>query len=326
MTRNLYSLFIFLFLVVILGWFASPAQAENITIEITAEVETVDDRLDLLAGHVQAGDIITGSYTYESTTPDTNPLPTVGDYWHDMAPYGIHLTVGPWVFETDSSNVDFLIEIVNDHNGRDNYLLRSYKNVAIPELMSGAIVEHISWQLDDPTTTALDSIALPTSPPVLGDWESIFGLSIRGCMVDEFGFCSFFDEFFIRAHVTSATLKVETVEAVVDLRPDTLNRKSAGKRMTAYIELPDGASIENIDTGTIAISAINDEILEFPLFADGPIEIGDYDHDTIPDLMVKFNRQALISLLDQGSVKLTLSAELLDGTAIEGWDTIRVIE
>lgn len=57
-----------------------------------------------------------------------------------------------------------------------------------------------------------------------------------------------------------------------------------------------------------------------------PAAIGDYDEDGISDLMVKFDRQALLDLLDPGdSVSLTVSGSLTDGMPFEGSETIRII-
>lgn len=117
----------------------------------------------------------------------------MGDYQHSTHPFGITLNVGGFVFRTDPNNVNFLVEIVNDHGNpaSDNYLLRSYNNIFD---VGSSSVTHISWQLDDPTLTALSSQALPTVPPVLADWQSVVGLTIVS------------GEFFIRSHVTSANL------------------------------------------------------------------------------------------------------------------------
>jgi len=177
-----------------------------VTINIIAQVETVDDPDNILGGTVapaiMVGDNITGTYTYNPAITDSNALPTVGDYRHTSSPCGITVNAGGFVFQTDPSNVDFLVEICNDHGtptARDNYLLRSYNNLP---LSSGALVDHIAWQLDDDTCTALSSEALPTTPPVLTDWESIFGLTLEGHdPADPTGF-----GYFIRAHVTTAEL------------------------------------------------------------------------------------------------------------------------
>ena len=112
---------------VVLSLVLANVQAEDITIGLTAEVRLVDDPHGMLSGHVNVGDSLTGMYTYDSCTPDSNPDVTVGDYQHSNAPYGIFLTVGGLDFQTDPTNVDFLVEILN--RARDNYLLRSYNNL-----------------------------------------------------------------------------------------------------------------------------------------------------------------------------------------------------
>jgi hypothetical protein len=54
--------------------------------------------------------------------------------------------------KTDLANVDFLVEIVNNYNGFDNYLSHSYNNVP---LGPDTTVDHIAWQLDDPSQGTL---------------------------------------------------------------------------------------------------------------------------------------------------------------------------
>jgi hypothetical protein len=180
--------------------FPMEADAEPVSIAITAEVAEVDDTRGYLGGAINVGDVITGMYVYESTTPDTQSLPTVGDYRQTTAPFGITLNAGGFVFRTDPNNVNFLVEIVNDHGfpARDNYLLRSYNNI-FDRSVPFERENHIAWQLDDPTRTALSSDALPTGPPVLANWQSLFGLTIESGGVSGGG-----DKFLIRAHVTSA--------------------------------------------------------------------------------------------------------------------------
>jgi hypothetical protein len=161
----------------------APAHAESVCIAITAPVALVLDVGGFLTGAINVGDVITGTYVYESTTPDTNSLPTVGDYRHTTAPFGITLDAGGFVFRTDPNNVDFVVEIANDHGipPRDNYLLGSSRNIfdiSVPPAPIGPTFNQIGWQLDDPTHAALSSEALPTVPPVLRDWQSIFGLTI----------------------------------------------------------------------------------------------------------------------------------------------------
>jgi hypothetical protein len=183
--------------------FAGGARAEPITFVFTGTVSTVDDRFGLLDRSVTVGTRFTGSYTFESTTPDSNPDPTVGDYWHRVPGYGITVTLGNYTFRTNPADVEFLLEVVHrappPASTGDNYLLRSYRN---SPLAPGLLVDHISWQLDDPTGTALSSDALPLTPPNLADWTSIFGLTITGGDAPPpFGD----QDYFIRGHVDSVS-------------------------------------------------------------------------------------------------------------------------
>ena len=116
------------------------------------------------------------------------------------------------------------------------------------------------------------------------------------------------------------------VQATVDIDPDALNLKSKGKFITFYIEPLDGYNVEDIDIDSVALTRIDDDLLDPPLYIVGPSEIGDYDDDGITDLMVKFDKQELISLLEVGDEELTVSGELMDGRQFEGSYTIKVIE
>ncbi|HEX3037283.1 MAG TPA: PxKF domain-containing protein [Thermodesulfobacteriota bacterium] len=210
--------------------FTMEADAESISIPITAQVTDIYDPGGFLGGAINVGDVITGTYVYESTTPDTNTSPTVGDYWHTTAPFGITLNAGGLVFRTDPNNVYFLVEILNDFGipARDNYLLRSYNNtfdISVPS----ATQNLIGWQLDDPTYTALSSGALPTMPPVLADWQSLSGLTISSQNY-------YFEQFLIRAHVTSAGFSFTGFFQPVDNLP-TMNSVKAGSAIPVKFSL-----------------------------------------------------------------------------------------
>lgn len=109
------------------------------------------------------------------------------------------------------------------------------------------------------------------------------------------------------------------IPATVDFHPDTLNKKSKGKWVTVYTELPAGYNVTDINISTMMLN----ETVPAELH---PTEIGDYDSDGIPDLMVKFDRQAVIDILPVGDVaNVTVTGKLYDGTPFEGTDMIRVI-
>jgi len=118
------------------------------------------------------------------------------------------------------------------------------------------------------------------------------------------------------------------ITATLDIDPDVLNLKSKGRWITVYIELPKGYDLRDIDRATILL---NGSIPVDPFWVDKPLEsvIGDHDNDTMPDLMVKFNRAAVSEFIlskgiKYGVVTLTIIGQLYDGTPLEGSNIIRV--
>ena len=87
----------------------------------------------------------------------------------------------------------------------------------------------------------------------------------------------------------------DPVYTTVDIDPNTLNLKSKSDKnaITAYIELPVEAEVSQIDINTIVLD-IKRNIVTAQL---RPTSIGDHDNDGITDIMVKFDRQDLISVL-----------------------------
>jgi len=108
------------------------------------------------------------------------------------------------------------------------------------------------------------------------------------------------------------------VPAEVDLTPQTLNLRSNGRWVTVFIELPVGLNPRNIVRSSIRL---NGSVAP----AARPWAIGDHDGDRIRDLMVKFSRSAVQSLLSPGEDTITLTGDLADGTSFLGTTTVRVI-
>ena len=184
-------------LLVLMATYA-PAGAERVCIGLTARVSNVDDRLGILGKDVKVGDMITGTYVYESTTPQ-DPNAAVGSYHITTAPSGIFLNVGALVFRTDLHNVEFRVGIYDGLTPGDTYSLISYFNIFERSVPIDSDTDNIIFlQLDDVTGTALTSSDLTTEPPILTAWESkelgIFSRNFR-----------FNREFFIGAHVTSVS-------------------------------------------------------------------------------------------------------------------------
>ena len=108
-------------------------------------------------------------------------------------------------------------------------------------------------------------------------------------------------------------------ETIVDLKPDSLNLKSDGQDITAYTELPNGYNISDIDPTTVKF---NNQISA----QSKPTAIGDYNNNGMPDLMVKFDRQAVQNILTTGDeISISVSGNLKNGKFFAGQDLIKVI-
>jgi len=96
--------------------------------------------------------------------------------------------------------------------------------------------------------------------------------------------------------------------------------------ITAFVELPEGYNVQDINISTILLNNTIPAMLK-------PITITDYDNDGTSDLMIKFERHAVINLILQNSrftgklenVTLTVTGYLNDGTGFQGHCTIRVL-
>jgi hypothetical protein len=198
-----------IFAILVLCAFSFSSSAAQITIGLTAQVDSVSDQYNLLENKIHQGDIITGFYIYDSLTPNSATEPTYeGGYQYTTPPYGMSLTVGGVTFQTNSANVDFRISLSNNYYGEshDYYGITSVNNL---ELDNGLSVDQLHWQLDDYSGTAISGTELPLGPLDLTKWQTN-SLTITGGL---YPFPPNGDKtlFQIRGHVTSAYLIPEPV-------------------------------------------------------------------------------------------------------------------
>jgi len=129
------------------------------------------------------------------------------------------------------------------------------------------------------------------------------------------------------------------IPATIDIDPDTLNLKSKGKWITAYIEATGDIDLCSVLLVTPVMETVQlpgGEEVEVPItvyheddpkysFVNDP-QIIDRDGDGVPELMVKFDRQELqAALVDlRGDVELKVTGTI-NGQDFEASDTIRVI-
>ncbi|MDO8616234.1 MAG: signal peptidase I [Dehalococcoidia bacterium] len=141
--------------------------------------------------------------------------------------------------------------------------------------------------------------------------------------------------------VNGGTLQVFTfpgglgpVPATVDIKPESLQKRSHGQAVTAFIELPSGFDVANIQVGSIRLCVGANPCADGvpPDGARGAKpKVGDADKDGIPDLKVTFDRAAVIALVESvippATVSFTISGIVNPPNRIfAGSDTVKVVD
>ncbi|MCX5649044.1 MAG: hypothetical protein NTX40_08120 [Planctomycetota bacterium] len=145
---------------------------------------------------------------------------------------------------------------------------------------------------------------------ILVDWTSVASVQVKLVVNSCFMHLDTFEVFFDDLNLTPAP-------ATVDIDPNTLDLKSQGKWITAYITLPEGYDVGDIDISTVQL--------------DGIIAAAWGDDCEDDALMVKFDREAVIAHLKGEGLTLPTNVTLkvtggIGDLLFEGSDTIRVIE
>ena len=104
-----------------------------------------------------------------------------------------------------------------------------------------------------------------------------------------------------------------SIEAGIDIDPDTLNVKSKGRWITCYIYLPEEYNVADIDSYSVFL---DDEFQAPWIWFDEKEQVA----------MARFNRSDVLDILKAGETELAVSRILSDRTRFKGTDTVTVIE
>jgi hypothetical protein len=170
------KLFTILAVVVLCG--ICPVQAVLITIEITGKV--TEGYGSLWGDGIHEGAVFNGTYTYDSSAPDTSDRSDIGLYVHD-SPYGLNISLGGFEFETVPNHTgQFNITITDNGPNADSYSVESNQNAP---LSNGATVNTFFWSLHGPDSV-ISSTDLPVEAPLLSQWPGnilfIYGKDVLG--------------------------------------------------------------------------------------------------------------------------------------------------
>jgi len=118
------------------------------------------------------------------------------------------------------------------------------------------------------------------------------------------------------------------VVATVDIRPGSLQKRSQGASVVAFIELPTGFDVAQIAIATVRVCLGTDPCGTGGVPATNP-KVGDADGDGIPDLKVQFDRASVIALVANipapALVTFTVSG-FVGGSIFAGSDTVRLVD
>jgi hypothetical protein len=128
--------------------------------------------------------------------------------------------------------------------------------------------------------------------------------------------------------VNATLLVVADIGAVVEMHPQTINKKARGQWISALIEFPDGTSVADIDVSTITIQAIDPVTsVKLSVTTGAPTDIGDGNANGLPDLTVKFDRATVQSWFAGETLAIfRVEGRLLDGRSFEGDAAARIID
>lgn len=143
-------------------WLPTLAQAALITFEFSGTVTSVTG--SSAGGPVAVNDTLTGSYTFESTTPSLGPCGVSGTCLYNGGISSLNVTVGGYTNTGVATGPFNLITIYNDSVGFDLYQID--RNFAGP-LLNGVQPSFFRFTLTDPLATMLSGTSLPATPPNL---------------------------------------------------------------------------------------------------------------------------------------------------------------
>ncbi len=164
---------------------ASTARAEVYTFAFTGQVTQVTDGLGAFGPQADALSSFSGTYTFDTSTPTTVPLPPGANeaiYQHRSPPAGMSLQLGDFAFRSSDEAVDFRVWVRNEFgfSGSDDYGFASLRNEAQGLFGSPALeILDIDWSASTYLADPFDGLSLPIVPPdlaVLGAGQ----LRIRG--------------------------------------------------------------------------------------------------------------------------------------------------
>jgi hypothetical protein len=148
----------------------AEVSAEPVTFEISATIYNVYDPGNAFQNTVISGDTITGTYTIDIASPDSEPDPQYGHYIFDptSTQVGFDLLLNNTSLKSDPMASGHMYEAHTMNSSSDHLGIFSHGNLP---LSNGGSVEDIIVDLYDPTGQAFTSDALTGQAPNIPAFE-----------------------------------------------------------------------------------------------------------------------------------------------------------
>lgn len=147
----------------------SSGSSNIVTFNVSATVREIYDYDNALGNAINVGDKLSGSYTFNTNTPDSDPTPEYGFYEHTpgSGTYGFNIDIANTNLKTNTSTDRFNI-IIGNANGNitwDTYGVDTF-GTQLP-FVNNTVVENMGMYIEDPSGNIVTGTNLTDQPPAL---------------------------------------------------------------------------------------------------------------------------------------------------------------
>ena len=147
----------------------APAMAEVVRVRLVARVTNVVDIQGLLNGKIVQGQRLSGTYVYNTNTPNQSPTPDVGQYQPYANEARVRFVSGGLVFESNQPTQEIHITVDAEEPATDGTFW--YASSDNKPLSTGVTLESIRVQFHG-FGSVTQSTALPAVAPTLADYTT----------------------------------------------------------------------------------------------------------------------------------------------------------
>lgn len=148
----------------------SSGSSNIVTFNVSATVREIYDYDNVLGNAVNIGDTISGTYTFNTNTPDSDPSAEYGRYEHvpGSGSYGFNITIGNATLKTNTSTDMFNIMIGDANGGTLTWDTYAVDNFGTQQpFINNTVVDNMGIYIDDPSGNTVTGTNLTNQPPAL---------------------------------------------------------------------------------------------------------------------------------------------------------------